>query len=176
MKKLLHISLPVLFSLCTVFAYAERETKVQSFGTMYSFGDLIISDGNTTGATDLLTYTCTRSAEFGYGAGSLLGIDLAKSNGTVTTTKVNELIGFQILSRPISMNTKVKVYVSKTGVFEAALSGDNISYGTSGEIDVTIPRGNYYIKIVNTDGSNLYSLIRIEYYLDHCNCFEYIPE
>lgn len=179
MKKRKHILLLLLFSLCTVMGYADRETVAQSFNSMYP-SELELSADYKTITTDKVTYTCTGGTTqfwLDHQFGTVYSIVLAESVGTVTTTKVNELIGFQILSRPNSKNDKVKVYVSKDGVdFGTALSGDKITYDKSGTIDVSIPRGNYYIRIVNTNSSSKCSLTRIDYYLDHCNCFEYIPE
>lgn len=139
---------------------------------------MIFSNSYRTATTSLLTYTCASESAFGIDPvyKEICAI-LNTSTDTLTTTQVKELTGFQIAHIPVAKCEKVEVYVSKTGVFDGVLplSGDNITYNSTGTIDVTIPRGNYYIKIVNTD-RNRFSIRGIDYYLDHCNCFEYVPE
>lgn len=180
MKRLTHITLLFLFLLVSPLCRADRETVSHVFHTMDKKTDLIFSNDNKTATTALLTYTCATGSEFArdHVYDTYISAVLVASTGTVTTTQVKELTGFHIVHFPLAACTNVKVYVSKTGVFDGVLplSGDNITYNSTGTIDVTIPRGNYYIKIVNTDGSNKFSIRSMYYYLDHCNCFEYVPE
>lgn len=180
MKRLTHITLLFLFLLVSPLCRADREPVPHVFHTMDKKTDLIFSNDNKTAETSLLTYTCDSKSAFGVDHVYKMEICavLNTSTGTLTTTQVKELTGFQIAHWPAVKCEKVEVYVSKTGVFDGVLplSGDNITYNPTGTIDVSIPRGNYYIKIVNTDGSNKFSIRSMHYYLDHCNCFEYVPE
>ena len=182
MKQLTHITLLFLFLLVSPLCRADRETVPHVFHTMDKETDLIFSNSNRTAETSLLTYTCDSKSEFytDHVYGTNISAVLNTSTGTLTTTQVKELTGFQIAHWLEADSVKVKVYVSKTGTFGAValsrLNGDNITYNSTGIIDVRLPRGNYYIKIVNTDGSYKFSIRSMYYYLDHCNCFEYVPE
>ncbi len=173
MKKLLHISLPVLFSLCAVFAYADRGTEVHSFKTM---GDLVLSGDYKTGTTNLLTYTCTSGAEFAldHVYGTTLSIVMAKYVGTVTTTAVDSV-------------ARVSVhYFYKTGeipTIELRISRDGVHWtdpieatsSSAGGCEFNFVPGRYYIRLTNPSKYKA-SINRIDYAFGWCNCFLYIPE
>lgn len=160
-----------------VFACAETITTNHVFQTMNKSTELIFSNSYTTAETNLLTYQCTgKDAKFDRYGGSTWSIVLPSSSSKyVTTTCINELSGFTIGHYPSSKNVNIKVYVSKDGsTWSSALSGDSITY-YSGTIDVSLPRNNYYVRIKNISGSEIY-LLNIIWYQDHCNCFLYEPE
>ena len=166
----------VLLALSPAISRVERETVVHSFHSMSQPTEIEFTNSNKTATTELTTYTCTGGAEFGVVSGTIYAV-LPKSGGTVTTTQIKELSEFRI-DHPYDNKTfsKLKVYLAKNGgAFGSAVSGDSINY-QQGYIVVTIPRGNYAVKLTNTDGTNPVRVSGITYYMDHCNCFEYIPE
>ena len=175
MRAQVRIWVLVLLALSPAISRAERETVVHSFHSMSQPTEIKFTNSNKTATTELTTYTCTGGSEFGIASSKISAI-LDKGGETVTTTQVDELVGFMIKYNPAGESlSNVKIYLAKNGgAFGAAVSGDSIDY-QKGVIDVSIPRGNYAIKIVNND-SKTCSIYRIDYYLDHCNCFEYIPE
>lgn len=181
MKNQLRTILWTLILLYPVFACAETITTNHVFQTMNKSTELIFSNSYTTAETNLLTYQCTSTgtganAKFDRYGGSTWSIVLPSSSSKyVTTTCINELSGFTIGHYPSSKNVNIKVYVSKDGsTWSSALSGDSITY-YSGTIDVSLPRNNYYVRIKNISGSEIY-LLNIIWYQDHCNCFLYEPE
>ena len=137
--------------------------------------ELIITDSYTKAKTDLLRYTCSgTNAKFDRYGGSIWSISLPKSNRFVTTTRVNELDGFDFVYYPASSNESIKVYVSKDSIsWGKALSGDSIEY-SAGSVAVTIPRNNYYVRIKNESSTDIF-IPAIIWYQDHCNCFIYEP-
>lgn len=175
MKKLTHITVLLLFLLPPVFCRAESEKVEESFQDLNSKSAITFSPGNKEATTDLLTYTCTGTkAEFG-SDGTRIVIKLVNSGEYVTTTRVDELKRIFIYCNNSVTPSNYKIYLSKDSVdFGTPLSA-GIEYLSAGTIDATFPRGNYYVRIVNTASSNSLFIKRIDYYLDHCNCFEYVP-
>lgn len=176
MRAQVRIWVLVLLALSPAISRAEREGVAHSFHSMSQPTEIEFTNSNKTATTELTTYTCTGGAEFGVVSGTIYAI-LSKSGGTVTTTQIKELSEFRIdHPREDSKFENLKVYLAKNGgAFGSALSGDSINY-QKGHIVVTIPRGNYAVKLTNTDGTNPVRVSGITYYMDHCNCFEYIPE
>lgn len=170
MKRLTHISVFILFLLSSAFCRAESEKVEHDFtkGTPR----IEYSLDYKTATTDLLTYTC-------YGTGTFAAINyiphltLPGRNDTVKTTRVDELKRITIYLNKSGEASNIKIYLSKDGVtFGDALSAE---YSSSGMIDAGFPRGNYYVIIVNDVASNTFAIKKIDYYMDHCNCFEYVP-
>lgn len=162
------------------FACAERISTPHDFQSMVTKSELSTANSNTTILTGFATYQCT-------GTGARMWKDLASntywsinlpknSSSFVTTTRINELTEFRIAHYPASTCTDIKIYVTTDSLsWGAALTTDNVTY-SSGAIDVTIPRNNYYVRIKNTATSKDVSILRIVWYQDHCNCFTYEPE
>ena len=165
----------LLLVLCPAVTRAERIPTSHNFQTMNKSTELIITDSYTKAKTDLLRYTCSGTyAKFDRYGGSIWSISLPKSNRFVTTTRVNELDGFDFVYYPASSNESIKVYVSKDSIsWGKALSGDSIEY-SAGSVAVTIPRNNYYVRIKNESSTDIF-IPAIIWYQDHCNCFIYEP-
>ena len=165
----------LILSICT---YAERIPTVHEFASMPA-SDLVFTNSNKTATTPLTVYTCSgTSAVFGldHVYNSKTSIRLPKNGSTVTTSCINELSEFTITYEPIAESRpNLKVQVSKDSVnWGYPLStSDSIAYST-GSITVTLPRNNYYVRIKNTNSSDV-SIRIITYYQDHCNCFIYTP-
>ena len=179
-KRTLHTALwLVLIALCPVPVCAEHIYTPHDFQSMNKVTELILTNSNTTASTELLTYQCTGTdAKFGkdHKFSTYFSIRLPKNGSTVTTSKINELDEMQIAVIPADESRdNIKVKVSKDSItWSAPLSGDSISY-SNGQITVTLPRNNYYVRIYNTNGSKNTSLTTISYYQDHCSCFTYEP-
>ena len=179
MKKLLHISLPVLFSLCTVFAYADRDSEVHNFQSLSSTGKIVYKNDNKTGVTDLLTYTCTGS-EFGedFFSSSLkkISINFGSKNAMVTTTAVDSV-------ERVMVNYLYDSDPKKRPSIELRLSRDSVHWTepiepTSsglGNYEFNFVPGRYFIRLTNMN-SNKASITSLRYYFGWCNCFLYIPE
>lgn len=175
MKKLTHITVLLLFLLPPVFCRAESEKVEQDFIELNKKSAITFSSGNKVAETDLLTYTCNgKNAEFG-SDGKHYVIQLVNSGEYVTTTRVDELKRIFIYCNQSETPSNIQIYLSKDGVDYGSPLSAGVEYLGTGTIDAGFPRGNYYVKIVNTKSSNSLFIYKIDYYLDHCNCFEYVP-
>lgn len=177
MKQLTRIALLVQFLFVSVFLKAESETVIQDFTTLRSPSEIEFTNSNKTATTAFTTYNCFRTGEFAIVSGAVR-LTLPAVNDSVKTARINELKRIKIFCYPVSSTpTNLKVYLSKDGVdFGDALPRTDSSYPSgSGLIDLSFPRGNYYVKIVNDKSKNGTSISTIYFYLDHCNCFEYVP-
>ena len=171
-------------TLCLLGAVSRAEviTTAQNLQSMSDLGTLTFSSYNKVGTTELVTYTCSGTgAEFGLDhvkpAGKkVISIRLPNSGSTVTTSQIKELKEFSILYYPSNVNrTNLIIQLSRDGkTWGDPITGDNIVYST-GSINVTIPRNNYYVRISNNTTSKDASIFCITYYQDHCNCFVYEP-
>ncbi|MBQ7997191.1 MAG: hypothetical protein IJ249_05930 [Paludibacteraceae bacterium] len=179
MNHIARISVLTLLILSAATGNAENVTVVQDFDKMYRTDKTLTTDKDyLVGTTDFVTYTCS-----GTGArffldlvyNSKISINLPNRGSTVTTTQIEDLHGFQLHCYTTKNNPPdLKIYLSKDGVdFGEPLTADHISVrGTS--VDVSFPLEDYYIRIVNADGSPQVSINAIEYYMDHCpKCFTY---
>lgn len=179
MKKLLQISLPALFALCPLFAFADREPEVHNFHTLTSLGKIEFKNDNKTGVTDLLTYACTGGAVFGpdyfNGDGSKkISINFGSTGAMVTTTAVDSV------ERVI-----VQYYYDskKPPVLEFRLSRDSVHWtepieptlSSPGSYEFNFVAGRYYIRLTNKNSYKA-SINLVSYRFGWCNCFLYIPE
>lgn len=175
MKRLTHISVLLLFLLSSAFCRAESEKVEQNFQNLINKSAITFSSDKKVAETDLLTYTCHGTkAEFG-SDGTRAVIKLVNKNDSVTTTRVDELTRLFIYCNKTGTPSNIQIYLSKDGVDYGSPLSAGVEYLGAGTIDAAFPRGNYYVKIVNTTGSNTFFIKHIDYYMDHCNCFEYIP-
>ena len=175
MKQLTHIFVLVLFLSSSAFCRAESEKVEHDFSDLNKKSAITFSSGNKVAETGLLTYTCTgKNAEFN-SDGSRLVIKLVNKDEYVTTTRVDELTRLFIYCNKTGTPSNIQIYLSKNGVDFGSPLSEGVEYLGAGTIDAAFPRGNYYVKIVNTTGGNTFFIKQIDYYLDHCNCFEYVP-
>ena len=170
----------VLSILCTVFSYADKSPVTHYFNTMFPSAGLSVSLDSKTGTTDLLTYSCTNRAEFGYepisAAGSREVAILFPSKGAMmTTTAVDSL------ARVIITYYYVK---SKNPSIELRLSRDSIHWtdpltpdvGSSpGYAEYNFVPGRYYVRLTSSNSYAAY-IVQMSYSFGWCNCFLYIPE
>ena len=174
MNHIARISVLTLLILSAATGNAENVTVFQDFTSM-SVSTMKYEDGNRVGITDFVTYTCSgKNTLFAY-VSSRIVIQMPEAGSTVTTTQIKDLHGFLLHCYTAKNNPPdLKIYLSKDGVdFGEPLTADHISVvGTS--VDVSFPLEDYYIRIVNADGSPQVSINAIKYYMNHCpKCFTF---
>ncbi len=166
-----------LLTLCPLCANAQRWSEEQEFHKI-SGKELTYSPDNRVGTTDFVTYTCSghKDAVFGLypplpSIGGKVSIILPK-NGTVTTTKISDLVGLQITHDPYSKCENVQVYISQDSAKWELVSVE--STYQKGSIDIpSIMHDSYYVKITNTYTPTV-AIRTITYFMEKCNCFRYV--
>lgn len=178
-RRLRYVSLIGLCLLCSALCRAERDTIQHAFTAMNTSPRTIeFYEGNTIGITPLLTYHCSNGADFGLDKvyNAQISIRLEKKNSTVTTTPaVEELRGFWLKYVPLQQRTDIVVQVSRDSMTWTPVTGADRT-NNYGEIRAKLPKGTYYIQVINPDSKNAISIYEFRYMFEHCNCFEYIAE
>jgi len=124
-----------------------------------------------------VTYTCSGSdnTKFGYYPSILSGyisILLPDNGSTVTTTKISDLVGLQIIHDPYAICENVQVYISLDSAKWELVSVEGTH--KTGSIDIpTFMHDSYYVKITNTTTS-IFAIRSISYFMEKCNCFRYV--
>jgi len=165
--------------LCPLGVWAQRTGTEQEFHDMADKGTLTFAGNNKIGITDFVTYTCSghKDAVFGLypplpSIGGKVSIILPK-NGTVTTTKISDLVGLLIIHDPYSKCENVDVYISLDSAKWELVSVEGTH--KTGSIDIpTFMHDSYYVKITNTTTST-FAIRSISYFMEKCNCFRYVP-
>lgn len=132
--------------------------------------------------TDAITYTCggTSTSKFwlDHVYNYAMSINLLNyGDYVIISPAIDNLRGFDIFYEPANenRNTIIQVYLSTDGIsWGEPLTGENINY-EKGVINVTPPSGSYQIKIVDINGSYDTSITEIDYMIENCNCFRYVP-
>ena len=131
--------------------------------------------------TDAITYTCggTSASKFGldHVYKSVMSINLLNyGDYVIISPAIDNLRGVDIFYEPANeIRNTIQVYLSTDGIsWGEPLTGEDIKYG-KGVINVTPPSGSYQIKIVDTNGSYDASITEIDYMIENCNCFRYVP-
>lgn len=145
---------------------------------------LVVASGNKSATTtDALRYTVSEKSanakfwlDLHNSEGSkVISINLPSKNDFVTVYSPTDAIA-QVTIRyyyPESPSSDdIKVYASADGSSDSDVSANG---GTRGIIHANIPIGNQHIKIVN-EGNTSISIYYIQYTLQTCNCFRYVPE
>ena len=183
MKTYVRYTIICLFTLSSALCGAESRTVSQNFDDMYNASPrtLTVTNTNTTGTTDFVSYTCNGTkAEifldlFNPEGSKKIAINLKESGNFVTTTVVSSLESVVISCGSQKEKSYIKVYISTDGI--SWREPDNINY--SSYITATFAAGDYYVKILNNASSNNVSIFEISYtYVDlsGCpNCFIYKP-
>lgn len=130
---------------------------------------------------DAITYTCGGKSASKFGLDhvykSVMSINLLNyGDYVIISPAIDNLRGFDIFYEPASqIRNTIQVYLSTDGIsWGEPLTGENITYA-KGVINVTPPSGSYQIKIVDTNGSYDASITEINYMIENCNCFRYVP-
>lgn len=162
-----------LLTLCPLCANAQRWGKVQEFQEIP--GDSIsYTNKNKKCITDFVTYTCSdhTGTQFGLSS-SKIAILLPTAGSTVTTTKISDLVGLQIIHDPYAICKNVDVYISLDSAKWELVSVEGTH--KTGSIDIpTFMHDSYYVKITNTTTST-FAIRSISYFMEKCNCFRYVP-
>lgn len=161
-----------LLTLCPLCANAQRWSEEQEFQKIP--GDSIsYTNNNKKCITDFVTYTCSGSDDTKFGlSSSKIAILLPKAESTVTTTKISDLVGLQIVHDPYAICENVQVYISLDSIAWELVS-DESTY-QKGSIDIpTFMHDSYYVKITNTTAST-FAIRSISYFMEKCNCFRYV--
>ena len=163
-----------LLTLCPLCANAQRWSEEQEFHKIP--GDSIsYTNNNKKCITDFVTYTCSGSDDTKFGPSSIsskISILLPKAGSTVTTTKISDLVGLQIIHDPYSKCENVQVYISLDSAKWELVSAEGTH--KTGSIDIpTFMHDSYYVKITNTTAST-FAIRSISYFMEKCNCFRYV--
>ena len=173
--------------LCIIpFATVSAESITHNFNEMYTASPkrLVVASGNksATTTTDDLTYTVSGGSstrfwlDLHHGSGfQVISINLPSKNDFVTVYSPTDAVAqvyfrYYYPDKPVSDN--IKVYASADG---SSYSDVSATGGSRGIINANIPIGSQYIKIVN-EGNTSISVYYIQYTLQNCNCFRYVPE
>lgn len=158
--------------------YGESFTIKHDFKTMGS-SRITYTDGNKTGTTDSVVYHCYKNATFGTYNGNV-HILMANRNDSVVTSKIEGLKWFQFhynTASAVDLYETISVKISRDGSSWTDMSSA-MNHGKN-LIDIVIPRrGDYFVKIINTGSGadKKFYLDIIQWHIELCNCFEYIPE
>ena len=178
MKNYIHAIFGIMLIGLPMMVRAERTGTKHDFQEMFTKSKITITNSNKTAETALTTYNCSgTNCTFAkdHLTGQRCSFKMLDKGSTVVTTRIDELVEFQIAHYPTSRYEDLKIYVSTDGTsWGDPLSGDAISYSASA-INVTVPRNNYYVRFYNNASTDV-SIISIIWYQDHCNCFIYEAE
>lgn len=180
-KVLPHIWMICWMLLSPAICMAQRNPVRHNFHEDSPYAEkLRFANGNKTGITPLLTYTCSSNAVFGtytVGYTPTICINLPGNGDFVTTTAVDSLRGVTIGFYPNDKRHDVKLQLSRDSIHWSDSIVSDFMYNTSGSIMATFVPGRYYVRIKNsTTKKNPVSLWYIEYLFGDCNCVMYIPE
>lgn len=181
-KALPHIWMICWMLLSPAICMAQRNPVRHTFHS--DSGDpskLRFANGNKTGITPLLTYTCSNNAVFEtytVGYTPTICINLPGKDDFVTTTAVDSLRGVTIGFYPnTDKRHDVKLQLSRDSIHWSDSIVSDLMYNSAGSIRASFVPGRYYVRIKNsTIKKKPVSLWYIEYLFGDCNCVLYIPE
>ena len=181
MRKALPLILIGLLLLSPAFCRAQRSPVTHNFHT--DSGDatkLRFANGNKTGITPLLTYTCSNNATFGtyiQGGMPTICLNLLGNGDFVTTTAVDSLRGITVSFYPSAeKRPKVKLYLSRDSIHWSDSIVPEKMHNVNGVINADFIPGRYYVRLVNTVDKKQTYVRQIQYRFGDCNCLMYIPE
>ena len=171
------------------YATVSAESITHNFDDMYDASpkQLVITPGSssklaTTTTDDDLTYTVSGSTNAKFWldlhnreGSKVISINLPSKNDFVTVYSPTDAVA-QVTIRYYypedPSSDDIKVYASADG---SSYSDMSATGGSRGIINANIPIGSQYIKIVNKGNTSI-SIYYIQYTLQTCNCFRYVPE
>ena len=169
----------VMMSLLALCVYADDSfTIAHEFNTP---GDRIdYLNANKTATTDSVVYQCYRNAVFALDASktiySKVCLFMVNRLDSMVTSKIVGLKSFCLYYYPenIDRYATMAIKVSRDGVHWIDVSS-RIEH-IAGRAEVVIPqRGNYFVKVINTGSSVPFYIWKFQWYIEICNCFEYLP-
>lgn len=172
------LSIILIVGICTLSsALCRAESVSHNFEGMK--GTTLTWTGTPTnytiGYTDLVTYTGTDGGTFG-STGSAICISLPSTGSTMQTSPAVENLTLLTLTHTYGEAPNwIKFYVSTDNSSWTNISG-SVDYGSS-TIDVPMPtKGNYYIKVENTNGSKPVNFLTFRWVYDPCHCLRVVSE
>ena len=166
------LRLTIVLLLCAGGMSLRAETIRHAFNSMTTSEEITFTDNNTVGTTDFVTYTC-HDCEFGANLSYQVSIRLLDTNDNVVISPaLNNVRSLTVGYTPVSVNGRnIKVYVSEDGsTWGSALDYADVK---SGSIELSIPEGYYFIKIQNSQSTDIY-ISTVEYGFDACSdCHSY---
>ena len=180
-KALAHMVIMGLLLLSPALGWAQRSPVTHNFHKDSPYAEkLRFANGNKTGITPLLTYTCSNNAVFGsYSVSGLsyVCINMPGKDDFVTTTAVDSLRGLQILFYPeTEKRPNIKLYLSRDSIHWSDSIVSDFMYNAKGVISASFVPGRYYVRLVNAVRNKSTYLRQIKYTFGDCNCVLYIPE
>lgn len=182
-KALPHIWMICWMLLSPAICMAQRNPVTHNFHEDSPYAEkLRFANGNKTGITPLLTYTCSNNATFGTYTDKItwlskVCLNLPGTDDFVTTTAVDSLRGLQILFYPeTEKRPNIKLYLSRDSIHWSDSIVSDFMYNANGVISASFVPGRYYVRLVNTVRNKSTYLWQIKYTFGDCNCVLYIPE
>ncbi len=134
--------------------------------------------GNST--NDGFTYTCGGKAEFGSKSSQICLLMNNSGDYVTLSPAVPDLSEIRINYSPFTSSSTpiyhLQVYVSADGSdWGDPLPANRFSIINSSYIKIIVPKGTSFVKVVNTDGTDL-AIKEFRYTPVNCNCNTYIPE
>ncbi len=167
------------FMLCCAMPLSAEETT-HNFKDMITASTLTLTNSNKTGATDLFTYCCSGTAVFGLDLVNSTSYKVAALNmSTATSVVVSDkaiegLTNIRISHLPTNATrTNLHIWISTDGAAWTDVSASAVY--NKGQIDISLDRGDYYIKLTSTSSSSL-SINEMKYTWETCNCFPFSAE
>lgn len=166
----------VMMSLLAFCVYADDSfTIAHEFNTP---GDRIVySNANKTATTDSVVYQCYRNAVFALDASkSKVCLFMVNRLDSMVTSKIVGLKSFRLYyyTKKKDRYATMAIKVSRDGVHWIDVTS-RIEH-IAGRAEVVIPqRGNYFVKVINTGSSVPFYIWKFQWYIEICNCFEYLP-
>ncbi len=186
MKRILsYIGFAILLAVIP-FSVMRGEDITHNFDEMYDASPkrLVVASGNksATTTTDDLTYTVSGGSltrfwlDLHNREGSkVISINLPSKYDYVTIYSPTDAVAqvyFRYYYPADPSSDDIKVYASAD---DSSYSDVSATGGSRGIINANIPIGSQYIKIVNKGNTGI-SIYYIQYTLQTCNCFRYVPE
>ena len=167
----------VMMSLLALCVYADDSfTIAHEFNTP---GDRIVySNANKTAKTDSVVYQCYNGAKFylNSSTGNKISLFMENRLDSMVTSKIVGLKSIRLYYFPQTVDryATMAIKVSRDGVHWIDVTS-RIEH-IAGRAEVVIPqRGNYFVKVINTGSSVPFYIWKFQWYIEICNCFEYLP-
>jgi hypothetical protein len=130
-----------------------------------------------TQSSGTFTYTCGDDAVFGLKSGKIYLLMNNSGDSVTLSPAITDLSEIRIAYSPFTTdNYHLLVYVSEDGSsWGNPLPASRFSNLGAGFAMIIVPKGTSYVKIENSDGTDL-AISQIIYTPVDCNCNTYIPE
>ena len=127
------------------------------------------------------TYTCGGEAEFGIKSSQICLLMNNSGDYVTLSPAMGDLskfvINFTSKTTETANYTHIKIYISEDGsTWGDPLPANRVNYASAGTVKAIIPKGTWFIKVLNTNGSKPVYITTLRYTPVNCNCNTYIPE